>query len=101
MSNEYVTTKQVPSTGPILTAQHVEDAKRQATAAPLPSDPILTTKQVSEQFPFLPEATLRYWRHNSQGPASFTIGKKVLYRRSEIERWLAEQEAATTRGGAA
>lgn len=63
---------------------------------------ILTTKQVADRYPFLPAATLRYWRHcGDQGPASFTVGKKVLYRVSEIERWLAEQEAATTRGGAA
>lgn len=62
----------------------------------------MTTKQVSEEFPFLPENTLRYWRHAGRGPASFSLGgKKILYRRSEIERWLAEQEAATTRGGAA
>ncbi|AUH69785.1 MULTISPECIES: helix-turn-helix transcriptional regulator [Gordonia] len=65
------------------------------------TDPILTTKQVSEQYPFLPAATLRYWRHANRGPASFVLGTKVLYRKSEIERWIAEQEAATTRGGAA
>lgn len=65
------------------------------------TDPILTTKQVAEEFPFLPEATLRWWRHAGRGPKSFVIGKKVLYRKSEVERWLSEQEAATTRGGAA
>lgn len=65
------------------------------------SSEFLTTKQVSEAYPFLPAATLRYWRHAGQGPASFTLGKKVLYRRSEIERWIAEQEQATTRGGVA
>lgn len=63
------------------------------------SDQILTTKQVSERYPFLPAATLRYWRHAGTGPASFTVGKKVLYRISEVERWLDEQEKATTRGG--
>lgn len=62
---------------------------------------VLTTKQASQAFPFIPEATFRWWRHNGTGPASFVVGKKVLYRRSEIERWLAEQEQATTRGGAA
>lgn len=46
------------------------------------------------------QATLRYWRHAGTGPASFTLGSKVVYRRAEIERWLAEQEATTTRGGA-
>ncbi|MGB6243670.1 MAG: helix-turn-helix domain-containing protein [Gordonia sp. (in: high G+C Gram-positive bacteria)] len=60
----------------------------------------MTTKQVSEEYPFLPAATLRYWRHAGRGPKSFVIGAKVLYRKSEVERWLAEQEQATTRGGA-
>lgn len=68
----------------------------------LVADELLTTKQVSERWPFLPQATLRYWRHTgTEGPASFTVGKRVLYRRSEVERWLTEQEAGSLRGGAA
>ncbi|MGW6035301.1 helix-turn-helix transcriptional regulator [Gordonia terrae] len=62
----------------------------------------LTTKEVVQDYPFLNEGTLRYWRHVGTGPASFTAGaRKVVYRRSEIERWLAEQEAKNARGGAA
>lgn len=49
----------------------------------------------------LPPATLRYYRHMGTGPASFKIGRRVVYRRSELDRWLAEQEKATTRGGVA
>ncbi|PXW25056.1 UNVERIFIED_CONTAM: helix-turn-helix protein [Williamsia faeni] len=64
-------------------------------------DEFLTTKQVSDQWPFLPAATLRYWRHVNEGPASFRAGSRVLYRRSEIERWLAAQEESTKRGGGA
>lgn len=66
------------------------------------ADELLTTKQVAEQYPFNP-GTLRFWRSSNQGPASFSLGPggRVVYRRSEIERWLAEQEAATKRGGAA
>ncbi|MEE2855407.1 MAG: helix-turn-helix domain-containing protein [Actinomycetota bacterium] len=65
-------------------------------------DELLTTKQVCEQYPFNP-GTLRFWRSANQGPASFTVGPRgrVVYRRSEIERWLAEQETATRRGGGA
>lgn len=64
-------------------------------------DEILTTKQVCEDYPFN-AGTLRFWRHSDQGPASFTVGPRgrVVYRRSEVERWLAEQESATRRGGA-
>ncbi|MBZ4620983.1 helix-turn-helix transcriptional regulator [Mycobacterium avium] len=63
-------------------------------------DELLTTKQVVQQYPFN-AGTLRFWRSTNQGPASFTVGPRgrVVYRRSEIERWLAEQEAATRRGG--
>ncbi|WP_407686001.1 helix-turn-helix transcriptional regulator [Mycobacterium sp. HUMS_1102779] len=66
------------------------------------ADDILTTKQVCSEYPFNP-GTLRFWRSTNQGPASFTIGPRgrVVYRRSEIERWLAEQETATRRGGGA
>ncbi|MDC8982156.1 helix-turn-helix domain-containing protein [Mycobacterium marinum] len=47
----------------------------------------------------IPEATLRYWRHCGQGPASFKLGRRLVYRREELDRWLAEQESATRRGG--
>lgn len=59
---------------------------------------ILDTKQVS-QMTGLPVGTLRYWRHSDVGPASFTLGRRVVYRRSEVESWIAEQEKATRRGG--
>ncbi|WP_264071715.1 helix-turn-helix domain-containing protein [Mycolicibacterium komossense] len=70
------------------------------------SDDLLTTTQVCEQYPALNPGTMRYWRHNNEGPASFTLGPqgrrgRVVYRRSEVERWIADQEQATRRGGAA
>ncbi|BBX89003.1 helix-turn-helix domain-containing protein [Mycolicibacterium boenickei] len=49
----------------------------------------------------IPEATLRYWRHTDEGPPSFKLGGRVVYRRNELERWVEEQEAATVRGGRA
>jgi predicted DNA-binding transcriptional regulator AlpA len=41
-----------------------------------------------------PAATLRYWRHLGVGPPSFRLGRRVLYRRSELERWVAERHDA-------
>lgn len=33
--------------------------------------------------------TLRYWRHTgTAGPPSFKLGRRVLYRRSDVEAWL-------------
>lgn len=64
-------------------------------------DELLTAKQVCEQYPVFNPGTMRFWRSADLGPASFTIGPRgrVVYRRSEIERWLTEQESATRRGG--
>ncbi|MFT0610158.1 helix-turn-helix transcriptional regulator [Rhodococcus qingshengii] len=60
---------------------------------------IMTTKQLCNEYG-IPEATLRWWRHMDQGPASFKLGlKRVVYRRSEVEKWVTAQEVASTRGG--
>ncbi len=42
-----------------------------------------------------PIATLRYWRHLGIGPCSFRVGRRVLYRRGDIETWIAAQREAT------
>ncbi|MFC9768337.1 helix-turn-helix transcriptional regulator [Rhodococcus jostii] len=60
----------------------------------------LTTKEV-EQETGIPAGTLRYYRSAGMGPASFRMGRRVVYRRGEVEKWIAAQEAATTRGGVA
>jgi predicted DNA-binding transcriptional regulator AlpA len=61
-------------------------------------DELISTSAVSK-LTGIPIGTLRYYRSTDQGPASFNLGKRVVYRRSEIERWVAEQEQATRRGG--
>lgn len=38
-----------------------------------------------------PEATLRFWRHKGTGPKSFLVGRRVMYRRVDIEAWLDAQ----------
>ena len=35
-----------------------------------------------------PVATLRYWRHLGTGPASFRMGRRVLYRRDDLSAWI-------------
>lgn len=44
----------------------------------------------------LTEDTLRRWEERRTGPACVRAGRKVLYRRSAIEAWLAEQERPQT-----
>ena len=36
-----------------------------------------------------PVATLRYWRHLGTGPDSFRLGRRVLYRQADVDRWVA------------
>jgi excisionase family DNA binding protein len=43
-----------------------------------------------------PVATLRYWRHLGTGPASFRLGRRVLYRRDDLARWVAGRHDAET-----
>jgi predicted DNA-binding transcriptional regulator AlpA len=37
--------------------------------------------------------TLRYWRYTEAGgPASFKLGRRVMYRRADVEKWLEEAQ---------
>ncbi|WP_280238674.1 helix-turn-helix transcriptional regulator [Nocardia abscessus] len=54
-----------------------------------------------EELTGIPAATWRYWAHIGSGPASFKLGRRRVWRRSVIDAWIAEQEAATQTGGAA
>ena len=58
----------------------------------------LTTAEVPE-LTGIPVGTLRYWRHRSrgEGPKSFCLGRRVTYKRSDIDAWIAAnyQEATS------
>ena len=34
--------------------------------------------------------TVRYWRHVGRGPASFRVGRRVLYAQQDVEAWLTQ-----------
>ena len=38
-----------------------------------------------------PVATMRYWRHLGTGPRSFRLGRRVLYRYTDLIDWINEQ----------
>jgi len=57
------------------------------------TDEVLDRKETSELVQ-VAEGTLRSWDHRNYGPPSFRVGGRVRYRRSSVERWLAEQEQA-------
>jgi len=54
-------------------------------------DELLTTTEVAT-LTRAPIGTVRHWRHHGIGPRSFRVGKRVVYRRTDVETWLAEQE---------
>jgi prophage regulatory protein len=41
-------------------------------------------------------STWRYWASIGQGPASFKLGKRRVWKRSAVLEWLADQEKAAT-----
>lgn len=50
-------------------------------------DEYMTVREVSA-LTRAPEATVLWWRHVGRGPKSFKVGRRVLYKRSDVERWL-------------
>ena len=55
------------------------------------SNDLLTTAEVA-LITRAPVSTVRYWRHLGTGPRSFRLGRRVVYRRHEVEQWLSERE---------
>lgn len=61
------------------------------------NDPLITVQELAAELRLAP-STLFSWRHIGTGPRSMKLGKKrVVYRRSEVDAWLAEQERASVR----
>ena len=48
----------------------------------------LATEDLANLVRARPE-TVRYWRHTGTGPASFRIGRRVLYELGDVEEWIA------------
>jgi excisionase family DNA binding protein len=57
----------------------------------------LTTAEVADLVRTSPE-TVRYWRFIGKGPASFKLGRKVLYDRAEVQAWIDGERAAQCAG---
>lgn len=60
----------------------------------------LTTVEVATICRTAPE-TVRYWRHIGKGPASFKLGRRVLYAADDVEAWLQAERDAQNGGTAA
>ncbi len=56
------------------------------------ADRLLQLQEVAERTTFS-ENTLRYWRQKGQGPRAVKIGRRLVYRESDVDAWIAEQFA--------
>lgn len=54
-------------------------------------DPDYLTSQEAADLVRRPSSTLAYWRHRGEGPKYAKIGKRILYRRADVEEWLTAQ----------
>jgi predicted DNA-binding transcriptional regulator AlpA len=57
-----------------------------------PTNELLTTPEVA-MITRTPASTLRNWRNTGAGPRSFRLGKRVVYRHSDVQAWIATCEA--------
>ncbi|MGY1845533.1 helix-turn-helix transcriptional regulator [Modestobacter sp. SYSU DS0875] len=73
----------------------VQDHPRSSRETTMGTD-LLTLEEAAERLRTSP-STLRYWRHRSEGPKSFRVGRRVLYKRSDLDAWVEQQYAAENR----
>lgn len=50
-------------------------------------EPYLTTDEVAEALR-TSSSTVRYWRHIGYGPISVKVGRRILYRPSDVAAWV-------------
>lgn len=58
---------------------------------------LMTIEEVAELVR-VPPQTLRYWRHLDRGPHSFRLGRRVMYKRADVEQWVQQQYESTAAG---
>lgn len=53
-------------------------------------DDLLTVQEVAALLR-RPVNTIRTWRYQRSGPPSFRLGRRVMYRRGDVEEWVSIQ----------
>lgn len=53
-------------------------------------DRLLRIREVADRTG-IPEGTLRFWRHQGTGPKSAKLGRRLVYRESDVEGWIDAQ----------
>jgi excisionase family DNA binding protein len=73
-----------------MTPSSSSTVTRNITTPAHPDGELLTVADVAAMTR-LSVGTLRYWRHTGLGgPPSVKLGRRVLYRRTDVETWLSE-----------
>jgi len=54
----------------------------------------LTPEEVDQEYK-LPVNTLKHWRWQGIGPAYLKVGRRIKYRRNDVEAWLDAQSRQT------
>ncbi|MEX3210641.1 helix-turn-helix transcriptional regulator [Streptomyces acidiscabies] len=84
-----------PVTAPITTG-----AEAMAQPTRVPEAAFLNLPKAAEYLGISPN-TLYVWRHRRQGPPSFRMGRRVMYRISALDAWVRAQEQADSRSNPA
>jgi predicted DNA-binding transcriptional regulator AlpA len=77
------------------------EVNRGTTHQAPPLNDIMLLAEVAE-LTRLPQATLRFYRHRGYGgPRSFKLGDRVVFKRSDVEQWIAAEYAKAQGGNTA
>ncbi|MGW7522983.1 helix-turn-helix transcriptional regulator [Streptomyces sp. NPDC054783] len=69
-------------------------------ASQAPETAFLNLPKAAEYLGISPN-TLYVWRHRRQGPPSFRMGRRVMYRITALDTWVQAQEQADSRSNSA
>jgi excisionase family DNA binding protein len=58
---------------------------------------LLKTDEVAEMLR-VPVSTVRYWRTKNEGPRWARVGRRITYRRQDVEQWWERQQQLSSRG---
>jgi len=64
-----------------------------------PEHTFLTPQELADSLPGVPLSRLGAWRRNGGGPQYVKFGRTVVYKLSDIERWIGEQTHRSTGDG--
>lgn len=59
------------------------------------SSDFMSTNNIEQDYG-IKASTLRYWASVGEGPPSFKLGRRRVYRRAAVVAWIEQQEKAAT-----